>query len=158
GMRDDNGHGTNVAGIVAGVAPGAAIIPIDVVTGSTTPFERDIAGGLDWVLANRAARNIRAVNLSLGRRRTYATSGGDGGPLGRDPFQWSFMALRQAGTVPVVASGNDAMASGFHDGVAYPACLPGAVSVGATFDASFASARDVDCDQTNVVADTLTCF
>lgn len=46
GSRDDNGHGTNVAGIVAGVAPGANIVAIDVFDGAGAR-SRDVIEAFD---------------------------------------------------------------------------------------------------------------
>ncbi len=74
GTADDvQGHGSNVASIVAssdpnytGVAPGANIVALQALdaTGSGTSF--GIERALQWVVQNAEALNIVAVNMSLG--------------------------------------------------------------------------------------------
>jgi subtilisin family serine protease len=155
-------HGTNVSAIVAGVAPGARVIPIDVFDGAVA-WDHDVVKGIDWVLHNRASYNIRAVNLSFGKPKSYHVQGcGDGG-LWRNPYGQPFSFLRMAGVVPVVAAGNDATPGGtFRDGIAYPACTGAAFPVGATYSAAsgslvWGSGADA-CTDTAIVADRLTCF
>src|SRR5262249_45290977 len=73
GSNDDNGHGTNEAGIGAGVAPGVKLLGLDVFDGAGAA-DADIIAALDWVVANRDAYNIVAANMSLGYHQTYYTS------------------------------------------------------------------------------------
>lgn len=70
--QDYNGHGTHVAGTigalkngkaVVGVAPGARIVPIKVLSYAGTGLDSDVAAGLDWVLGHAAPGD--AVNLSI---------------------------------------------------------------------------------------------
>ncbi len=133
GSRDDNGHGTNVAGIVSGVAPGAQIVAIDVFDGDGA-HSHDVLEAFDWVLRNRIKYNIRAVNMSFGTPNDFHTGPCDGGFWGRHPYVNSFIGMRSGRVVPVVAAGNHATdeAGTFHDGVASPACL--GFAVGATND------------------------
>lgn len=167
GMRDDNAvglHGTNVAGIVAGVAPGAKLISIDVLDGPTA-WDHDVIAGLDWVLTHHLSDHIRAVNLSLGHVKDWNTSSCNGGFFDRNPFVYSFTLARAAGIVPVVAAGNDAVYNGaFQDGLPSPACA-GGFSVGAVYDAgpttkSWGDPNDssLDCTDTNAPVDSVTCF
>jgi subtilisin family serine protease len=158
GSRDDNGHGTNVAGIVAGVAPGASIIPIDVFAGARAS-DHDILAGLNWVLLNQYSRNIRAVNLSLGITGSYYNSPCDGGLFDRNPYVTPFYLLRQGGSLPVVAAGNSAQDRGvFDDGLAAPACTVGAVRVGAVYTANVGAMAWTSCTDSTTAADQITCF
>lgn len=120
GVRDDSvRHGTNVSAIVRAVAPGARILALDVFSGSTA-WSSHIIAALDWVVANRTTYAIGAVNLSLG-------GGSFTAPCPTDSMAVALQRVRDAGIVPLVASGND----GFTDRIASPACAPAAVSVGA---------------------------
>jgi len=68
-----------------------------------------------------------------------------------------------AGIQPVVASGNTAFFNGsFDDGIADPACVPAAVSVGAVYDASFGGLTwgnpPFQCTDSSSAPDQVTCF
>ena len=69
GMLDDPAafHGTNVAGIVLGVAPDSRIAAVDVFDGEAA-FLNDIITGINWVIdqKNQGSLNAVAINLSLG--------------------------------------------------------------------------------------------
>lgn len=124
------GHGTHVAGIAAGVAGGARIAAIDAVA-STGGSVRMLLDGVNWAINNQAALNIVALNMSMGVPtwgKATSTCTDPNGAL----FGSVFANARNAGIVPVVAAGN----AGYTDGLAYPACAAGAVSVGSVYDAN----------------------
>ena len=73
---DEYGHGTHVAGIVggngslsggmySGVAPGVNLINVKVSNDQGLASTSDLIDGLQWILDNKVAYNIRVVNLSL---------------------------------------------------------------------------------------------
>ncbi len=124
GSRDASGHGTNVAGIVVGVAPGARVIGLDVFDGATASTTTILAA-YNWVLQNRATYNVAAINLSLGGGSATA-------PCPGDPMAVAFATGRSAGVVTAVAAGNNATTNA----ISSPACAPDAVSVGAVYDAN----------------------
>ena len=148
GSPDDNGHGTNVAGIVAGVAGGAKLAGLDVFDGNGA-MDSNILSALDWVIQNREEYNIVAVNMSLGRPNFYTSCLGS-------PIGVAFENLRAAGVIPVVASGN----SGLKSSIGFPACVPGAVSVGAVYDANIGPQLffGAGCIDTTTDSDRVTCF
>ena len=133
-------HGTHVAGIAAGndpaftgVAPAADIIAVQVFSdfsGSPLCFScvagytSDLLAGLDHVLGLQGTFNIAAVNLSLG--------GGSYSTIAGCPTATSsaIADLRAAGILTVAAAGNN----GTPHAMGEPACVPDAVTVGASTD------------------------
>lgn len=144
-------HGTNVSGIVAGVAPGVNLLGLDVFDGDGA-FNSDILDAIDFSIANQATFNIVAMNLSLGDVSFHTTKCGGAG----NPFVSAFANARAAGMLPVVASGNDA--AGSQVGVGNPACTPGALSVGAVYDSNVGGQAYSDCTDPATAADQITCF
>ncbi|GAA5199622.1 hypothetical protein GCM10023346_39870 [Arthrobacter gyeryongensis] len=70
GTNDCDGHGTHVAGIVAGqtygVAKSATIVPVRVVDCTGSGYTSDLIAGLDWVAANHVAGTPAVANMSIG--------------------------------------------------------------------------------------------
>ena len=159
GSLDDNGHGSNVSGIVSKVATKTKIIGIDTfrrvrVNGQwgSTAYDSDILAGLNWTVNNAQTYNIKSVNLSLGVPGVKYTS-----ECSNSSYSTAFANARAAGVVPVVASGNDA----FSDGISSPACVAGAVRVGAVYDSNIGSAswgNPLKCSDPTTAADKVTCF
>jgi subtilisin family serine protease len=151
---DDTGHGTNVAGIVAAVAPGANLAVLDVFTPGTGAYATDIIAGINWAIANQALYNIKSINMSINWTKKYTSS---------CTLSWAtapFASARAAGILPVVSAGN----LGWTDGVAEPACAPGAVSVGAVYSANWGSRTYAattmmkGCTDAATSADKIACF
>jgi len=126
---DPNNHGTNVAGIVAGVAPGARIAAVNAFSGGNSS-DALVIDGINWAIANKAALGISALNMSLGDGGDY-TSPCKNSHL--NPYLTPIANARSAGILPVAAAGNSA----FTGGISSPACTPGVVSVGAVYDANW---------------------
>lgn len=119
GSGDCNGHGTHVAGTVAGttygVAKAATIVPVRVLDCSGSGFNSDVVAGLDWIAANHAAGAPAVVNLSLGGAASTAVDS-------------ALQGVINDGVTAVVAAGNSAAdACG-----SSPARLPAAVTVAAS--------------------------
>ena len=82
GLYDDNGHGTHVSGIIAGngmnsrdkrgvciysgIAPRADLIMLKVLDEHGNGNTAKVLQGIDWVLGNRKAYDIRLLNISVG--------------------------------------------------------------------------------------------
>lgn len=135
--RDEEGHGTAVAGIAAGksggVAPRAWIVAVRVLNHKGEGTSAQIAAGLEAVLASVRRGNpynIRVVNLSLGGY-DEAWPPATGTCDAFDPVMAEiFRRLRDEGVLAVAAAGN----GGCTRGVAWPACLSAVVAVGAVYD------------------------
>ena len=135
---DDEGHGTHVAGIIAGnghdslgrhagVAPDATLVALKVLDADGRGTISDAIAALDWVLTNRQQYNIRVVNLSVGAavRESYWT----------DPFTVAAKRVADAGVVVVTAAGNlgkNASGEALYGGVTAPGNAPWVLTVGAS--------------------------
>ncbi len=109
--EDLHGHGTHVSGTigaldnasgVVGMAPGARIWPVKVLSDAGTGLNSDVICGIDYVAAN--ASSIEVANMSLGG------SGTDDGNCGRsngDAMHTAICNAVAAGVTFVVAAGND---------------------------------------------------
>ena len=147
GLLDDAArHGTNVAAIVAGVAPQAKIAALDVFSGASASSTH-ILSAINWVIANKATYNIVALNLSLG-------SGAHTSPCPSDVLATGVASARSAGVLAAVATGNDA----YTNAVGTPACGPAAVSVGAVYDSALAPMQFGNCVESSAAADKVACF
>jgi len=112
---DGYGHGTHVAGIVggngglsggvySGVAPGVNLMNVKVSNFLGLATTSDLIDGLQWILDNKAAYNIRVVNISL--NSTVAES------YHASPLDAAVEILWFNGIVVVVAAGNNGTGSG----------------------------------------------
>jgi serine protease AprX len=130
---DAYGHGTAVAGIIAGdgrasngqyigIAPQATLINLRVNDGSGAAPTSTIMNAILWAVENRAAYNIRILNLSLSAsvQESYLTS----------PIDAAVEYAWLKGIVVVVAAGN----SGADSALYAPANDPFVITVGATDD------------------------
>jgi hypothetical protein len=150
GLLDDDGHGSNVSGIVAGIAPSAKILNYDVFDPTThLANPQDIKEAVDHVISLRnAGYPIASMNLSLGSgAHTASTCPAD--TIG-------LAAARAAGVVVVVASGNSAAKSG----ISWPSCVPAAISVGSVYDSNIGGrswGNPVVCTDWTSAADQVVC-
>ena len=110
--QDDNGHGTNVAGIIAarnngkgvvGVAPGTRVYAVKVLNSRAVGTLSQFLCGIDWVTANAAALNLKVANMSIG-----GTGADDGscGSVNKDAEHKAICAATAAGVTFVVSAGN----------------------------------------------------
>jgi serine protease AprX len=135
---DEYGHGTHVAGIIAGartsttslypsgVAPGVHLINVRVLGENGSGYTSDVIAGIDWAIANRSRYNIRVINLSLGHPVME--------PAATDPLCEAVRRAVSAGIVVVAAAGNDGRNEAgvpILGGITSPGNSPYAITVGA---------------------------
>ncbi|AYG03714.1 S8 family serine peptidase [Gryllotalpicola protaetiae] len=110
---DANGHGTAVAGVIGayddnagivGVAPGVPLYSVRILDSKNAGTPTTMMCGLNWVIANAKADNIRVVNLSLG---TAGTDDGNCGKTNGDPIHQAICTITGMGIVVVAAATNN---------------------------------------------------
>ncbi len=128
---DTYGHGTHLAGIiagddgdrVAGVAPASRIVSVKVAGATGETDIAQVIAGIDWVIEHKddPGLNIRVLNLSLGVGGLATTAG--------DPLSAAVERAWDAGIVVVAAAGNRGNDA---PGIDSPALSPYVVAVGGT--------------------------
>jgi serine protease AprX len=134
---DDYGHGTHIAGIIAGngydssgaragIAPGAHLVSLKVLDDNGCGYISDVIAALGWAVQNKTAYNIRVVNLSVGAPVTESYN--------TDPLTLAAKRAVEAGIVVVAAAGN--MGQNSHGRAQYgaisaPGNAPWVLTVGA---------------------------
>jgi len=138
---DGFGHGTHIAGIIAGaespaanvtslyqggIAPGAHLINVRVLGREGSGYTSDVIAGIQWTVANRTRYSIRVVNLSLGHPVVE--------PCLTDPLCLAVEKAVSAGLVVVASAGNNGKDAAGHQvmaSITTPGIAPGAITVGA---------------------------
>jgi serine protease AprX len=140
---DSFGHGTHLAGIMAGradsapsrittkeakkhflgVAPDANVVSVKVATRNGTTDVSQVIAAIDWVVQHRNdnGMNIRVLNLSFGTDSTQSYL--------YDPLAFAVEQAWKHNIVVVVAAGNDGKGSALRN----PATDPFVITVGAAF-------------------------
>ena len=127
---DGRGHGTFVAAVAAGSAPGyagaapnARILPIDVMDDTGKALTSDVIAACQYILQNKNALNIKVANFSL--------HSGAENHFYNDPLDKAVEKLWFGGVFVVAASGNYGSASGPSGVLNAPGNDPFVMTVGA---------------------------
>jgi len=135
---DDYGHGTHVAGIIAGngfdsdgrrtgIAPAVRLVVLKVLDESGQGRISDVIAAIDYAIALKDTFNIRVINLSV------AT--GVYEPYDVDPLTLAAQRAVNAGIVVVAAAGNNGRSptgSTQYGGITAPGNAPWVLTVGAS--------------------------
>jgi len=129
---DTFGHGTHMAGIIAGdgegftgVAPDARLLSVKVATADGATDVSQVIAALDWVVQHRndEGMKVRVVNLSFGTESTQSYL--------LDPLAHAAEVAWRKGIVVVVSAGNNGNQT---DRLTNPAMDPFVLAVGASDD------------------------
>ena len=135
--RDAYGHGTHVAGLIAGdgnlsdqryrgVAPRARLIVLKVLDENGAGYTSDVIDAIEFVTRNKAKLGVDIINLSLGHPILE--------PAATDPLVQAVEAAVRAGIVVVAAAGNYGVSSATGEpayaGILSPGNAPSAITVG----------------------------
>jgi len=120
-------HGTQMASVADAVNPSVKFVLIRIVGKSDKGFAntyttKAVQLALDWVSANAARLNVGAVSISMGRAYKEAAC-----PI-ETPLQSRIVELKASNIGVFTAAGNRSNQTK----VDYPACIPEAITVGAT--------------------------
>ena len=141
---DTNGHGTFMAGIIAGrgsnadflgVAPDARIVSLKVGVADGGADVSQVIAAIDWVVQHKTDHglNIRVLNLSYGTNSTQSYV--------HDPLAYAVERAWQAGIFVVTAAGNSGYVA--HTGsLTDPAYDPHVFAVGASDSMKTATTAD----------------
>jgi serine protease AprX len=136
---DTFGHGTHLAGLIAGrdprfagVAPGARLVSVKIAGADGETNLGRVLAALDWIRRNHDADgyNIRVVNLSLGV---------PGDDYRSDVLAWAVEQLWKEGIVVVAAAGNQGV---FTRTLDMPADDPFVIAAGASDTRGTVDPRD----------------
>lgn len=135
---DNCGHGTHVAGIVAGtgrssnglyagIAPGVDIVALRVLGDDCSGNTSDVIDALEWIGRHHETYRIKVVNLSLGHAVLES--------IFTDPLVQAVERLSRKGVVVVTAAGNKGVnpVTGLpgYGGAGVPCNAPSSICVGA---------------------------
>jgi serine protease AprX len=146
--NDQYGHGTFVAGLIAGdgsssggqyegEAPGAGLVSVKVAGASGNTNLATVIAGVGWTIAHASVDNIRVLNMSLGYVPLTSTV--------LDPLDQAVERAWEAGITVVVSAGNSGPGNGT---ILSPGDDPLVITAGAVDDGG----------QTNPSDDTMTTF
>src|SRR5215216_1006626 len=139
GRTDDPyGHGTHVASIAAGnshvangaytgVAPAANIINVRVLNSQGQGSTSNAIAGIDWCITNKAAYNIKVINISFGVVAVDSYR--------NDPLCLAVRRAVNAGLVVCAAAGNagkNTSGDKIYGAIHSPGIEPSAITVGAS--------------------------
>lgn len=110
---DAFGHGTHLAGVIAGVAPGARLVDVKVAAHDGSTSLSSLLAGIDWVARHGRQKglDVRVMNLSFGAETA--------GSYRDDPLAAAVEGAWERGIVVVTSAGNGGETAAGLDSPAY---------------------------------------
>jgi serine protease AprX len=153
-FQDSYGHGTFVAGLIAGdgtssggqysgEAPGANLVSIKVAGASGTTDLATLISGLEWAADHAGAYGIKVLNISLGFQSSQSTV--------LNPLDQAVEAVWNSGIAVVTSAGN---AGPFNGTILSPGDDPLAITTGALDDMASTSASGDEMNNFSSVGPT----
>jgi len=147
---DDYGHGTHVAGTIAGngalstnkayhgLAPNVQLLVLKVLDASGAGYTSDVVRAIDFAVANKSKFAIDIINLSLGHP-IYE-------PASTDPLVQAVERASKAGIIVLAAAGNNGVnpttGQPGYAGINSPGNAPSAITVGAVSTSNTVTRND----------------
>jgi len=156
--QDQDGHGTNVSGIIAsrgtiapvGIAPAAKLVMVKMLDRNGASQSADqIVSSLNWLALNRP--DVKVVNMSIVTNALF-NDDCDNATSWTMAISAAIATLHSAGVTLFASSGNDSSTTS----MAAPACMRDVVSVGAVSDSAYGSNQGFCRDAS--APDRVTCF
>jgi serine protease AprX len=152
--QDSYGHGTFVAGLIAGngassggqysgEAPGAKLVSIKVAGADGTTRLGTLITGLQWAVDHQSRYGIKILNLSLGFKSTQSTA--------TNALDQAVEAVWNSGIAVVASAGNTGP---FNGSILSPGDDPLVITVGALDDMATASVTDDEMNDFSAVGPT----
>jgi serine protease AprX len=152
--QDSYGHGTFVAGLIAGngassggqysgEAPGAKLVSIKVAGADGTTRLGTVISGLQWAVDHQSQYGIKILNLSLGFKSTQSTA--------TNALDQAAEAVWNSGIAVVASAGNTGP---FNGSILSPGDDPLVITVGALDDMATPSSSDDEMNDFSAVGPT----
>ncbi len=152
--QDSYGHGTFVAGLIAGngassngqysgEAPGAKLVSIKVAGADGTTHLGTLISGLQWAVDHQGSYRIKVLNISLGFQPSLSTVS--------NPLDRAVEAVWNSGIAVVASAGN---AGPFNGTILSPGDDPLVITAGALDDMATASITDDEMNDFSSVGPT----
>ena len=153
-FADSYGHGTFVAGLIAGdgassggqysgEAPGAKLVSVKVAGADGTTHLGTLISGMQWVVDNKSTYGIGVLNMSFGFKPSTSTV--------LNPLDQAAEAVWNAGITVVASAGN---AGPFNGTILSPGDDPLVITVGALDDMATPSVSDDEMNDFSSVGPT----
>ncbi len=153
-FQDSYGHGTFVAGLIAGngassngqysgEAPGAKLVSIKVAGADGTTHLGTLISGLEWAADHQSTYGIKVLNISLGFKPSQSTV--------INPLDQAVEAVWNSGIAVVASAGN---AGPFNGTILSPGDDPLVITAGALDDRATASITDDEMNDFSSVGPT----